>query len=210
MVDPTVLGGTRRSLHAVAEWILAPARQAHDGHIGLRPTTGGFGAPEVDCRVDGLTLVVRDERRPLTTLAAAADLVGVEPARATGVYETVTPWSGDEPLALDAAAAEVLAGWFGLGAQALDALRCARQDASDLTLWPEHFDVALTVADRVNLGASPGDDEHVLPYLYVGPWERQDGPFWNEPFGASLRFDDVDSPATALEFFRTGLVTLGV
>lgn len=210
MVDPAALADTRRSLHAVAEWVLAPARQQVDGRIGLRATTGGFGSPEANVRVDGLDLVVAGERRPLTTLAAAAAFAGVPRKQAPGVYETATRWAGEELLPLDAAAAEALADWFALGAQVLDELRWQRDDASGLTLWPEHFDLALTVADAVNLGASPGDDEHELPYLYVGPWESRTGPFWNEPFGASLAYDDVDGPATALDFLREGLEQLGV
>jgi hypothetical protein len=58
----------------------------------------------------------------------------------------------------------------------------------------------------VNYGGSPGDDEHPLPYLYVGPWNLPtDGdPFWNEPFGASTTVGgDIDTD-TALEFFTAG------
>lgn len=201
---------TRRSLHALAEWVVAPARQQVDGRIGLRVTSGGFGSPEAGVGVDGLDLVVGTERHPITTLAAAAVAAGVPPARAPGVYETATTWSADHPLPLDPAAADSLARWFALGARVLDELRWQRDDAGGLTLWPEHFDLALTVADAVNLGASPGDDAHPRPYLYVGPWTPAAGPFWNEPFGASLAADDVDGPDTALAFFREGLAELGV
>ena len=72
-------------------------------------------------------------------------------------------------------------------------------------LWPEHFDLAVTL-DEVNYGGSPGDDEHPLPYLYVGPWTLPtDGdPFWNEPFGASTTAGPALDPATALTFFTDG------
>lgn len=52
-------------------------------------------------------------------------------------------------------------------------------------LWPEHFDLGFEMgigAQRANYGASPGDDRHSEPYLYVGPWEAGDSPnsFWND------------------------------
>lgn len=198
--EPADLVTTRRAWHAVAEWIIAPARHAVDGRIGLAATAGGFGSRQAGLRVDGADLVVEGRRHPLTTLADAAAAAGVEPGRSTGVYETVTPWDPDAPLEVDGTAASVLARWFALGTDAL-----VRIGARSITLWPEHFDVATTVEDRVNLGASPGDARHPRPYLYVGPWERREGPFWNEPFGASLGDDRVDGPDDAVRFFRTGL-----
>ena len=59
-------------------------------------------------------------------------------------------------------------------------------------VWPEHFDLGTDVevapGRRCNLGASPGDEWHPDPYLYVGPWgdERPgDDGYWNAPFGAA-------------------------
>ncbi|MCU1484615.1 MAG: hypothetical protein JWN67_1361 [Actinomycetia bacterium] len=202
-VPTTGLVRTRLAWHALAEWVVAPARHAVDGHIGLVATPGGFGSPTADVRVDGGALVVGDDRRPLTTLAEAAAFAGVEPGRATGVYETVNPWDPDAPLTVGEASSRLLADWFALGASAL-----ADVGATAITLWPEHFDVATTIDDRVNLGASPGDAEHADPYLYVGPWEPHEGPFWNEPFGASLGLAQVDSVDAAVAFFRSGLAQL--
>jgi len=51
-------------------------------------------------------------------------------------------------------------------------------------LWPEHFDIGITVAE-VNYGVSPGDASIGEPYAYVGPWHVPDGAFWNQPFGAA-------------------------
>src|SRR5690606_13713074 len=97
-----------------------------------------------------------------------------------------------------------LMAWFALGNDALERLRASLDgDVSEIQLWPEHFDVALT-ADRVNYGASPGDDEHDEPYIYVAPWETRTGPFWNEPFGASLSRPHVPDASTALGFFLDG------
>jgi len=199
----TELVRTRLAWHAVAEWIIAPARQAIDGRIGLAATAGGFGSPEAGVRVEGAELVVGDDRRRLTTLADAAAFAGVPPGRATGAYPTVTAWAPDAPLDVDEGAARLLADWFALGTAALEEV-----GALAVTLWPEHFDVATTIDDRVNLGASPGDDEHPRPYLYVGPWEHHEGPFWNEPFGASLGWAEVGAVDAAVAFFRDGLARL--
>jgi hypothetical protein len=198
----TDLERTRLAWHALAEWIVAPARQALDGRIGLAATPGGFGSPVAGVRVDGTHLLVGTERRPVTTLADAAAFTGVAPGRSTGVYEAVTPWEADAPLRVDPGAAKVLAGWFALGTAALDAI-----GAEVITLWPEHFDVATSIGE-VNLGASPGDAEHPEPYLYVGPWEPRSGSFWNEPFGASLGLAQVASVDAAVAFFREGLAQL--
>src|SRR3954470_6306012 len=85
---------TRTAWHTLAERVLAPARHAASGRIGLRPAPGGFATPEfgTGCTiaVDGTELVVTDgstsRRVPITTLGAAAALVGVAPDADTGVY----------------------------------------------------------------------------------------------------------------------------
>jgi hypothetical protein len=68
----------------------------------------------------------------------------------------------------------------------------------------------------VTLGASPGDDAHPEPYLYVSPWETArpgDPAFWNAPFGALLDAGSVaataDPASSAIEFYRRGLQHLG-
>jgi hypothetical protein len=62
---PDRLATTRTGLHRVAEHILAAARYAANGKIGLIPSPGGFRTPplRVDGRflaVDGAELVVSD------------------------------------------------------------------------------------------------------------------------------------------------------
>ena len=72
-------------------------------------------------------------------------------------------------------------------------------------LWPEHFDLGITVAE-VNYGVSPGDRHVPEPYAYVGPWTPRTGAFWNTPFGAArplTQLPDVDSVAA---FFTEGAV----
>ena len=79
-------------------------------------------------------------------------------------------------------------------------------DPAESQLWPEHFDLATTMAE-VNYGCSAGDDGHPWPYLYVGPWSPPaQGGFWNEPFGASLSLEDVPLVGEVLEFFARGRV----
>ena len=81
-----VLVSTRNSLHRVAEHVLAAALKTWTGHIGLRPTPGGFSTPDSAGRVVGVVgteIVVTDvdgvRRAPITTVRAGADLVGIAP-----------------------------------------------------------------------------------------------------------------------------------
>lgn len=210
---------TRRSLHAVAEQVLATALHEATGRIGLRVVPGGFATPLVERSagwtqlvVDGIELVVRSDhgesRSPITAIAAAARAVGVErPGMSPEVYTPATHVAADEPLVLDEPSAIALATIFAVGAAALDRLRLewAGDDTPIVQLWPEHFDAATTVSE-VNYGVSPGDDNHPLPYLYVGPWDlpRPDGGFWNEPFGASRTVDAGLTVDDAITFFREG------
>jgi len=70
-----------------------------------------------------------------------------------------------------------------LGDAALRALgeQVAGVQAPRPVLWPEHFDIGITL-DEVNYGVSPGDDMIGEPYAYVGPFRRREGAFWNQPF----------------------------
>jgi len=222
-VEPHVLASTRLSLHAVAEHVLAAALHRGTGRIGLRASPGGFATPVFDgrdglrqVRVDGLGLVVLTEgagerRQPLTTVGAAAAAVGVEPGAPADVYTPATPLEPDRALVLDQAAAAQVADLFAAVDDALGRLAAvaAPDDPPVAQLWPEHFDLATTI-DEVNYGGSPGDDEHPLPYLYVGPWSppTPGGGFWNEPFGASRTAPDALTAAEALAYFEDGRARL--
>jgi len=218
---------TRSALHAVAEHVLAAARYRAAGRIGLTVTPGGFGTPPFgdDRRivaVDGTDLVVGSgapggttddapARAPLRTLAAAATLAGLPaPGGPADVYHLSTPCNPDAELTIDADAARRLADWYALGDAALRAWRTeiAADAPSDVTLWPEHADVAIRAAD-INYGASPGDDYVAAPYLYVGPpapppdTPASDG-FWNASFGAFRTWDTIRSVDDAVDFLREG------
>jgi hypothetical protein len=216
-VDGAALARTREPLHAVAEHVLAADLYRHTGRIGLRAAPHGFGTPpfEVDgvprrLRVEGTDLIVEHggtvQRSALTTLAAAADAAGIEPGGPAGVYELATPLDPDRPLDLDPSATALLADWFALTDAALRQLVAEGRlaDATEAQLWPEHFDLALRGGDA-NYGGSPGDDDHPLPYLYVGPLvPPAAGAFWNEPFGASLAWSADLGVEQAVGFFDEG------
>ncbi|MDN5933561.1 MAG: hypothetical protein L0I24_21260, partial [Pseudonocardia sp.] len=166
---------TRRSLHGVGELLIAgPQHRAH-GTIRLRVTPGGFGGVAVPVRVEGVELVWDGGRAPLTgTYRALAAKTGIT---APGAPDSYTDTSGvdlDEEIAVDAAAAAGIADWFARG----DAGLRAFVPDQEPVLWPEHFDLAITL-DEVNYGISPGDGGHPAPYAYVGPWTPRTGEFWN-------------------------------
>jgi hypothetical protein len=213
--EPSSLLATTHALHAVAEHVVAAELHRHTGRIGLRVTPDGFGTPwfETDgarrrVRVEGTDLVLEDDRRPgrtsLATLRSAAALLGVE-AGSPDVYTAVTPLEPDEPLAIDASAARRVARWFALVDDGLRRFSEHHADSnpSEAQLWPEHFDLAISM-NETNFGGSPPDDEHPLPYLYVGPWTQRQGDFWSEPFGASLNAATGLGVDDAVAFFEEG------
>ena len=206
----SALAATRAGWHRVAEHVLAAGQFAAAGTIRLRILPGGFGTVVgVDGRqlaVDGAEFVVLDggDRRTtaLTTVAACAGFAGIEPGL-RGSYSPATPADPDAALHIDDTAARLLAGWFALGDTAL---RRFADGAAEPVLWPEHFDLGITL-DAVNYGCSPGDDAIPEPYLYVGPHEgpvRPADTFWNAPFGAAITADEVADIGSALAFFERG------
>jgi hypothetical protein len=215
--SPARLAMTRAGLHRVAEHVLAAARYAETGRIGLMPSPGGFRTPSFgsDGRffaVEGTELVVGGaagtRRVALATIRAAAEFAGVTPGAPAQVYKPATPLNLDEALMIDPEAARLLAEWYQLGAQAMSRLAAEipGDEPGAVVLWPEHFDVGMTAA-AINYGASPGDEKVAEPYLYVGP---HDGPppgdpaFWNAPFGAARTFRQIGTVAEAAAFFRDG------
>jgi hypothetical protein len=224
---PATLAETRLALHRLAVYVVAPARRAATGsEIALEPAPGGFGTPAADTwgrvRVEGTALVVRhgtDERStPITTLRAAATFADVEPDLAAAEqFDVPEPGDLDAPLAIDPAAAALLAAFWSSTAEALETLRgelTGADDASPAHLWPEHFDIAIdagdeAVGERGTYGGSPGDAAHAEPYLYISLWvAAPSAPFFAETAfsGASLPYAELAAAAApvarALAFWR--------
>lgn len=222
---PPRFAPTREALRTLACYVVAPARKAVTGRIGLRPTGDGFGTPPFD---DGTRIVVRGDelrREPgggtrITTLREAADFLGVDLMPDPGVGHDLPPFAPDAPLEVDATASLALGGWYAFGQQVLDGLAGlgAVVSVSEAQLWPEHFDLAVVAeaggGRAVNVGASPGDGWSDDPYVYLGPHHIAglDDPFWNAPFGATIAHRTLavsaDPLAAALDLVATGLALL--
>lgn len=193
---------TRRALHAVAELVLAGPQYRSQGTIRLRVTPGGFGTVAgPDVRVDGLVVTLDSHRCALhgRTPAELASSLGLTASRLDEVYPDGSGVGLDEVLAVAPDAAARIAAAFSAGDEALRLFA----PAARRTLWPEHFDLGITVGE-VNYGVSAGDDRHEQPYAYVGPHVLPAGGFWNEPFGASIPIDDDPDVAVIIDFFRAG------
>ncbi len=122
------------------------------------------------------------------------------------------------PPEIDSDASLALGRWYEFGTGVLSRLVDAATDDAGATpphLWPEHFDIAIelgseAVGERANFGLSPGDENHVEPYLYVGPWSAEvSGELWqaNGFSGAEMSYRDLvaapDQGSAAMSFFET-------
>jgi hypothetical protein len=189
---PGSFAATRKTLHAVAEAVVSPARMPPN-EIALRFTRGGFGTPFFED--EGADCQVRVENGELVRQRK------MEEAR--------------EPLPdVDPASATALGDFYGFACSVLEELRAeeADGDPSLVQLWPEHFDLAFELGSeakgsRANFGASPGDADHDEPYLYVGPWTAEvSGELWNARGfkGAELGYAELiaaeDQRRAALDF----------
>lgn len=193
---------TTRSLHGLAELVLAGPRYRQGGSIELRVQDGGFRTrDEPAVAVNGTSLVTPERRVDLDglTFAQAAARIGLEASRLDDVYSDGPGVEPDEAIRLDPDAARLVEQALALGDQALRSFH----PAATPILWPEHFDVAITRGD-VNYGVSPGDGFHELPYAYVGPHEARQGAFWNAPFGAARPVTDFANADALVGFFEEG------
>lgn len=196
------LATTRRSLHAVAELVLAgPQYGAHE-EIKLQVRPYGFGTVlGPDVRLADAS-VVRDDVSVSVDGKCARDIaraVGLEARSLDEVYHEGSRVGLDEPLNLSDAHARYIARCYVAG----DAALTEFAPDAERVLWPEHFDVAIRV-DDVNYGVTPGDQHVPEPYAYVGPDEVSDDPFWNASFGATLLLGPDPSAEAIVAFFTSG------
>jgi hypothetical protein len=201
---PADFAAGREELHRIAEHLLKPKRLLETGNeIALRFTPGGFGTPRWEQGVD-------------SGLPGTARVEGTEIVIVDGSEQKRTP------IEIDPTVSAAVADWFALGTVALAGLIEAGPDLEPepIRLWPEHFDVATVLGreaagSRANFGASPGDQAHPEPYLYVGPWvEQPQSEIWNAVgfHGAELRHADLleadDQLSAATRFFVSHLEAL--
>ena len=179
---------TRTILHRLAEDVLGAEQFAAIQTVRLHVVPDGFSTRAFPGS-DGETRI---------------EVVGPDVIRHVAGIETRAPIEG-----IDSASADVLYAWWGLGNDVLGALVPGPGETiSEIVLWPEHFDLAVTVTlasgVSVNLGFSPGDDFSAEPYVYVGPWAAQTGDFWNASFGAVRTYSEIKS-GDAGAFLAEGL-----
>jgi hypothetical protein len=192
---------TRKALHGVAELLLAGPQHAKTEHIRLRAVPGGFAtAVAPDVAVLGGDIVAEGTRIGLNgrSVRELADALSLDATDLAHVYSDVTGLDPEVRLAIDEASAQRIAEVYAIGDAALRAFA----PAEDPVLWPEHFDIAITV-DRVNYGVTPGDAGIETPYMYIGPWSvPASDDFWNASFG-SARPLPAD-PGEVVAFFTEG------
>ena len=205
MATDTTLAETRRSLHGVAELLLAGPQHAVSGTIRLRALPDGFGTTrEPDVRVVGTELVLGNRRTAIdgSTIQRLGDALGITPSDLSQVYADGSGVGPEDGLRVEEDPARRIAAAYALGDAALR--RLAPDQAP--VLWPEHFDIAVTT-DQVNYGVSPGDSFLPAPYMYVGPWTPPPvDDFWDQPFGAARALPDaVDDVVAFFEEARARL-----
>ena len=191
---------TRASLHGIAELLLAGPQYRQSGTIRLRVHEDGFSTVLTPhTRYAGRTLTHDQAQAAIgeLTYAELGEQLGLDAGAPQGLYHEGSGASLDQTPVLDADDAAHLVAALYRGDQALSRL------APDQTpvLWPEHFDVAVTL-DEVNYGVSLGDAYLDEPYMYVGPWKPRTGPFWNAPFGAARPL--AVTIEAVVEFFAEG------
>jgi hypothetical protein len=199
---------TRRSLHGIAEGLLAGPQYQVSGTIRLRVEDDGFSTvAEPSLRVRAGDLELADGRRvPLrgtfADVAVAAGLAFTVPT----IYRDHAPVGPSDPVVVDPDAARALLDWFLRGRTALQAVA----PTATPVLWPEHFDLSVVV-DEVTVGVSPGDGWREEPYGYAAPWDLATVSaddrrgFWDAPFGAALPASAVTDVTALARFYDEAL-----
>lgn len=200
--DLKTLIDTRRSLHGIAECLLAGPEHRASGEIALQVRRDGFATtagPELGF-ADG-ALFAGGNRVPADgTFGELAERLGVRfGAPEIGYADGSNVVAGDH-VTLDPPSSRLLTDWFALGDSAL---RIFAPDQAPV-LWPEHFDVAVLVADH-SFGCSPGDEYYQRPYAYVSAPDNDGSAFFNAGFGALRDADEVATVEALVAFWREAL-----
>lgn len=226
---PATYEETRRGLHQIAYFALAPKRFRSTGKLGLRYTSGGFGTPffgaDQQARIEETYLVIQSEGGAHVELVSSVNAavsalgIGYEEAWFEDFHDPLVAEDPARTWEIDANAAARLADWFGFSTAVLEELRRTpgATDVGRVQLWPEHFDPAVEMGSgqdgrRASYGSSPGDAGHPEPYMYVAPWGEPDtsAEYWNDASfgGASLSYrrllESDDQFQTALDFYGQG------
>ena len=199
---------TRRQLRGIAESFIAGPQYRSAGTIRLAVRPDGFTGVSIPVAVRGTDLFWGGDGAPLTgTVGALAAASQLDVGPPEGVYDDHRSADPADRARRRLGGRRAIHRALYAGGFALKTILPEQHP----TLWPEHFDVAVT-EDEVNYGVSPGDDFHPLPYAYVGPWTSRIGVFWNAPFGAFQVLDvshDVDRLADDIGgFFERGRAEL--
>ncbi len=211
-----------------------------------RDVASAQGALAVGIRIEDLTLLVTQNGVAVAllplhaqTLAQAADWLrgelahaGLDPdAFTTARHYTIPEHAVDTGAAFDTTnrmAFEELAQWFSNAALVLQVVAKQTPDASDVRLWPHHFDIAtlvsLSVGRSTGAGLVGGDGYYDQPYFYVNVNPQPTGPLpdvstlgggtWHtrEWIGAVLPGSDITGDAAAQQdcveaYLRASLAT---
>jgi succinate dehydrogenase / fumarate reductase iron-sulfur subunit len=204
---------TLMSLHGVAELVLAGTQRRANRSIKLAVTDDGFATgalprPPWRLAVRGTDLVVGDDFLVLPLHGTFADLAANAGVACAPPADAYPPASGCKPsdrMHIDHTAATDLLRALKIGDAACKAMAAAHAPTNppEPILWPEHFDVGITL-DAVNYGVSPGDDSIPEAYAYVGPHSARKGKFWNQPFGAARPMTEFADAAAVVAFFEEG------
>jgi len=200
-MDSRTLADSRVALHGIAELVLAGPQYAATHDIRLRVTPGGFGTVVTPgLRIERLDLVTPTTRLPLGgTFVGLARAAGTQARPLRDVYDVGPDVDPDGPVVVDPAAVDVVLAAFADGDAALRAFAPTLEPV----LWPEHFDLGVTVG-AVNYGVSPGDAHLDEPYAYVGPPTPRSGSFWNTAFGAARPLAELSDVGELVGFFEEG------
>ena len=141
-MDEHAVVATRRSLHAVAERLLAGPQYREHGEIRLQVTPGGIGQFAGPLRVEGTDIVGASGRVPLRgRIGDIAAVLGVEAGEPADLYSEHAQFGTDDELTVDPAAAALLLDWFARGDGAMRRFAPSEEPI----LWPEHFDLGISL-----------------------------------------------------------------